>query len=447
VHHVLVERDLPRTLGLRDLVLVQILVVVGLNWLGPAARLGTRHWIYWLFGIVLFHLPLALVVMHLSRRMPLEGGPYQWAKAAFGPRTGFLVAWNIWLFALLFTSTLGITVTTAIGYATGATESWFSSRPAQIALSIVITAVLVLLAIAGFATSKWFHNTAAAALLITSALLVALPYLAGRATPLPQPTGSLSFMQVVLFTRIAVFALAGFECMAFVIGECRGGARTLSQSIALAVPCIATIYILGTRSVLAFVPAADVDLVYPAAQTFAIALRPFALTTAAGAVILLLVARDLAQASQVFSAITRLPLVAGWDELLPPWFTRLHPTRKTPVNSILVAGAILVACAIAAIFAAGRQEAFQLLLGTAGVFFASTYLVLFTIPLIAADTPWWLRLAAASGLIVTAAFVVLSFIPIVEVQSPGRYAAVIAFAVIAANAVGLVLLRAARTRK
>jgi SAM-dependent methyltransferase len=117
-----------------------------------------------------------------------------------------------------------------------------------------------------------------------------------------------------------------------------GGARTLSQSIALAVPCIAAIYILGTRSVLAFVPSADVDLVYPAAQTFATALRPFALSTA-GAVILLLVARDLAQASQVFSAITRLPLVAGWDELLPPWFTRLHPTRKTPVNSILVAGA------------------------------------------------------------------------------------------------------------
>ncbi len=70
-----------------------------------------------------------------------------------------------------------------------------------------------------------------------------------------------------------------------------------------------------------------------------------------------------------------------------------------------MAGAILVACAIAAIFAAGRQEAFQLL-GTAGVFFASTYLVLFTIPLIAPDTPWWLRLTAASGLIVTAAFVV-----------------------------------------
>jgi len=56
-------------------------------------------------------------------------------------------------------------------------------------------------------------------------------------------------------------------------------------------------------------------------------------------------------------------------------------------------------------------------------------------------------MAAASGLIVTAAFVVLSFIPIVEVQSPGRYAAVIAFAVIAANAAGLLLLRAARTRK
>jgi amino acid transporter len=445
VHHVRVQRELPRTLGLRDLVLVQILVVVGLNWLGPAARLGTRHWIYWLLGIVLFHIPLALVITHLSQRIPLEGGSYQWAKAAFGERIGFLVAWNIWLFALLFTSTLGLTVTTAIGYATG-TDSWFSSRTAQIVFSIVITGVLVLLAVAGFNTSKWFHNAAATALIFTSLLLIALPFLAGRTDPIPQPRGELSFMQVVLFTRIAVFALAGFECMAFVIGECRGGARALTQSIALAVPCIAAIYIFGTQSVLAFVPSADVDLVYPAAQTISVALRPFALTAAASAVIVLLIARDFAQASQVFSAITRLPLVAGWDELLPQWFTRLHPTRKTPVNSILTAGAMMIAAAMAAIFAAGRQEAFQLLLGAAGVFFASTYLVLFMIPIVTSGTPWGLRVAAVSGLAVTIAFVVLSFIPIVDVQSKVRYAAVIAGAVIAANLTGMLILRTARPR-
>ena len=37
---------------------------------------------------------------------------------------------------------------------------------------------------------------------------------------------------------------------------------------------------------------------------------------------------------------SRLPMVAGWDRLLPSWFSRLHPRYKTPINSIIFVGAI-----------------------------------------------------------------------------------------------------------
>ena len=43
--------------------------------------------------------------------MPLEGGLYQWAKLGFNELTGFLVAWNLWLFAILNTSEIGMQVT------------------------------------------------------------------------------------------------------------------------------------------------------------------------------------------------------------------------------------------------------------------------------------------------------------------------------------------------
>ena len=36
-----------------------------------------------------------------------------------------------------------------------------------------------------------------------------------------------------------------------------------------------------------------------------------------------------------FGVSTRLPMVAGWDNLIPAWFSRLHPRYKTPINSIL----------------------------------------------------------------------------------------------------------------
>ena len=90
--------SLPRELGLPDLVLTQILFIVGLPWVGVAAKQGPSHVVLWLAAIVLFYIPSAVVVIYLNRQMPLEGGLYQWAKLGFNDLVGFMVAWNLWLF-------------------------------------------------------------------------------------------------------------------------------------------------------------------------------------------------------------------------------------------------------------------------------------------------------------------------------------------------------------
>ena len=62
----------------------------------------------------------------------------------------------------------------------------------------------------------------------------------------------------------------------------------------------------------------------------------------------------------MFAGNTRLPMVAGWDGLLPAWFTRLDPRRQTPVNSIVFVGAVTLAFSLAGLIGVGKQEAFQL---------------------------------------------------------------------------------------
>src|ERR1019366_5706307 len=75
------EAALRKELGLRDLVLAQVLCVVGSSWVGVAAKLGRAHVVFWLVAMLAFYVPLAAVVIYLNRLMPLEGGLYQWAKA------------------------------------------------------------------------------------------------------------------------------------------------------------------------------------------------------------------------------------------------------------------------------------------------------------------------------------------------------------------------------
>ena len=58
---------LKKPLGLRDLVLTQILFVVGSSWVGAAAKLGQAHLFFWLLAILLFYIPQAAVVIYLEQ--------------------------------------------------------------------------------------------------------------------------------------------------------------------------------------------------------------------------------------------------------------------------------------------------------------------------------------------------------------------------------------------
>jgi amino acid transporter len=431
--------QLRRELGLRDVVLAQLLVIIGTPSFGPAARLGGANTAVWIAGIALFHIPLAVVVQHLNRRTPMEGGLYQWAKLAYGETAGFLTAWNTWLFSIFFTSLLGLSVTTAVAYALNM-PALASSKAAAVGASATVMLALTTLSILGLGIGKQVHNIATVVFLVVMAALIVLPFVTGTRYPAMTAAPAPTLLNLAIVTRMAVYALAGYETLPILAGEMRDPERTIGRSMVIAVPLVAILYILGTNAILAFVPADKVDLINPIAQAFGAA----GIGTAAAT--LLLLGRDLATSSQLFAATTRLPMTAGWDRLLPAWFTRLDPRRATPRNSIVFVGATTFVISLLGIAGVDRQEGFQILQSAAGVLFAATYVVLFSLPL-ATPAPPLVRLAAVSGLVVTAAFIVLALFPITDVQSSAAYAAKIAAAVAVVNGVGVAVALAGRRRR
>src|SRR3982751_923315 len=142
--------EFKKELGLNDLVLTQVLFIVGLPWVGVAAKQGPAHVVLWLVAIAFFNLPSAAVVIHLNRAMPLEGGLYQWAKLGISELTGFMVAWNLWLFAILNTSETGLQVTQYFHYILGPDDEWLTGSRWFVALvSTIVIAALVLVTVRG----------------------------------------------------------------------------------------------------------------------------------------------------------------------------------------------------------------------------------------------------------------------------------------------------------
>src|SRR6185369_2552180 len=115
-------------------------------------------------------------------------------------------------------------------------------------------------------------------------------------------------------------------------------------------------FILGTGSVLAIVPIDKIDLVSPIPQTLTMGFAGLGFARLiVPALILMLVLRQIGSVTLIFAGNTRLPMVAGWDGLMPATFTRLHPRFRTPVNSILIVGAITLVFTLAGQFGVGVQ--------------------------------------------------------------------------------------------
>src|SRR5215211_6326360 len=181
-----IERDvearsavLKKELGLFDLVLTQVVFVVGTFWVGWAAKIGHEQNVFWILAIVTFYLPLAAAVIFLIRLMPLEGGLYQWTKLAFNDFVAFMVGWNLWVFAITILAGVGLVVTTNISYAIGpAAARMKDSTMTIILISLLLVIGMVVAATRGLAFGKWIHNVGGLVHLITFAILILLPLVA-----------------------------------------------------------------------------------------------------------------------------------------------------------------------------------------------------------------------------------------------------------------------------
>jgi amino acid transporter len=455
---------LRKQLGLRDLVPMQILLVVGVTWAGLAARQGSDHVAFWLLGIVSLFLPVAGVVHYCAKIWPLEGGVYQWTKYAIGPFAGFLSAWNFGIWALLVVSNLGIVTAASLSYALGPQAAWMAGDTALINwLSVGLFVFILLVNIPGLGISRWVAHLGTTVTLLVTALLVVLLFIhphasAARPHVSPQRPFSLAFpvvtaMSLNLFSKITFNSLTGLEQVAVFAGETRNAGPAILGSAWIAAPIVALIYICMAGAMLTYTSAAQIDLTAPIPQVLAAAFAgpggraanglDLGLLLGRGAILALAIG-TVAQYAVIIAGISRLPMVAAWDHLLPAWFTRLHPRYRTPTRSLAVIVVLAVLLCLLASAGAGSQEAFQLLVTSGNVCYGFNYLLMFAVPLTAGTRfghrpGLLLRGGCVMGMAVTLLQILFGLVPIVGVSSPWAFGLKVGLTALAANGVGALL--------
>jgi amino acid transporter len=308
-------------------------------------------------------------------------------------------------------------------------------------------------ALRGLELGKWIHNTGGIAILIVFAGLILLPLwaLAHHApihyTPFSVAAPPLNLRTFALFGQMLFGALCGLEYIAILAGESRNPARSIGQSVILSSPVICAMFILGTASIVALVPRGHIDFIAPIPQAMRMTLGASGIgNLVAILAILLLQMRLLGATSYLFTGVTRLPMAAGWNHLVPEWFTRLHPRRRTPTNSIACTSVLVLALIL--LFSSGvhAQEAYQLLTNASLTHYEVAYVAMFAIPLFGAaalrrSLPRWLKWTSAVGLASTLFSLFISAFPFVHVVSARTYAAKIIATILLSNLIAVIFYR------
>jgi len=451
------QTELRKELGTFDLAMAQVAYMITLEFFGTATKAGPAHTLLWLTGIVFFFVPLAIVVIFLNDRMPLEGGLYEWARLGFNEGIGFLVAWNLWLYIVLLVGEYGFVLITYVAFAIGDKAQWMaSSKGIILVASLLLVGSLIVITALGLRIGKWVINLGGLMTIFALGLLIVmaakLHWLAGdpvaKALPLATPPPTLA--SVSIFSKMTFGALCGFEFVAILAGECRNPARTIGRSVLISAPIIGALYIFVTSAILTFIPMDQINLIGPVPQALVLALHGHGATKLIAPVtILLLFTNVFCTAALVFAAGARLPMVAGWEGIVPAWFTKLHPKYRTPVNSVFFAAAATVAACLIALAGVKAEEAFSLIQIWGFTLYGLVYLAMFALPVLGGrrlgvGAKLWVRVAACSGFAVTAVFVVLSIFPVIDVPNPASYAWKTAAVIVGVNLAGAALYTKAR---
>jgi APA family basic amino acid/polyamine antiporter len=303
--------------------------------LAPFGGTSFLAWVVSAAGTMCF----GLVIARLARRRPAVGGPYAYAREAFGEFAGFLVGWGYWIscwcgvaaVAVAMTSYLGDLVPVVAEYPTATTLAAIvlltavnargvrEAGAVQVVTTVLKLAPLLAVAVFGLARLEPGHFT---------------PF-----NPTERPLAS----AVLGGLALTLWAYQGFESASVAAGEARDARRNVPRATLIGVAIATALYVASTLAVMGLVgPQALAGSRAPFADAARVLWGERAgQAVAAGAFV------------SCFGALNgwilvagRMPLAIARDGLFPPFFARLS-ARGTPAVALAISSSLSCALVVA----------------------------------------------------------------------------------------------------
>src|SRR5215467_9847871 len=262
---------------------------------------------------------LALMFAALSRRLPADGGPYAYARAAFGNRVGFFNAWSYWISS--WAGNAGI----AVGWVLYV-EVFINKSQNKL---ITILLVLIGLWVPAVINMSGVKNMGSVQLITTVLKFVALAFMSTvglfyikSANFHPwNISGQSAIGAIGSGMAIALFSYIGVEVASVAAGKVRDPDRNVPKATIFGTLATAVVYMLSLTAVFGIVPSSQLA---ESNAPFSTAINTMFGGTWAGYVMSVVVIISGFGALNGWTMIcAEMPLAAAKDGLSPSRFNRI----------------------------------------------------------------------------------------------------------------------------
>jgi len=318
-----------------DLVAITINGIIGAGIFGLPARTYALIGVYSIIAFVACALVVGLIILcfaEVGSRFDDTGGPYLYAREAFGPTVAFEVGWLIWLARLTaFAANCNLLVSYLTYFWQPASTTFWRAG-----IIILVVGMLALINLLGVRQATIVSNLFTVGKLIPMLIFIAagLFFLNPQLFTLGPSPETGAFSQSVL---VLVYAFTGFEMAAIPAGEVRNPQKNLPRALLIAIASVAVVYVLiqvvcvGTLPGLAqsTKPLADAGTQF--------------LGTAGGALIsagaIISISGNL---NIIVLSGSRIPFAMAEQKQLPGFIGAIHPRFLTPYVAIIITTALML---------------------------------------------------------------------------------------------------------
>jgi APA family basic amino acid/polyamine antiporter len=313
-------------------------------------------------------LALAVLFAALSRRMPADGGPYAYARAAFGDGVGFANAWSYWITAWAGNAAI------AVGWVLYV-EHFVNTGHDKLFSILLVLFGLWLPAVVNLSGVKNMGLVQVVSTVLKFAALVFMSTVgffyvkSANFTPW-NVSGEATIVAIGGGMAIALFSYLGVETAAVAAGKVRDPGRNIPRATILGTIATAVVYLLSLTAVFGILPTSQLGA---ATAPFSDAANAMFGGTWAGDVMAIAVIVSGFGALNGWTMIcAEMPLAAAKDGLFPTRFKRLS-AKGVPSFGIVSATALASAAVIVNYLGSAGATVFTTLVLMTGITAAIPY--------------------------------------------------------------------------